>query len=210
MKQTCPHIKTILVLLVLALVPGGSISMAAAENIYVTGVTEITMRTGPGTGHKIVRMLKSGTKLEIVELNEDWSQVKTIGGKDGWVLSRFLTKKVPDALLVEKLNRENSSLADRLAKVEEENRELTIKNAALVQVEERYTKLKSESKQYLELEARYKKIEAEFESQKNTIEKLESDSNSEIKLWYLVGPGVLIVGFIFGLSTRKKKKSSLL
>lgn len=187
-----------------------STSWARAEHIYVTGVTKITMRTGPGVGHKIVLMLKSGTKLEVVEHQNDWSQVRTLGGKQGWVLSRFLTQKVPDALLVEKLNMENESLQDRLSTTEEENRELTIKNNALVQVEKKYIKLKNESKQYLELEAKYNEIKAQFEVQKQTIEKLEDDSNSEIKLWYLIGPGVLIVGFIFGLSTRKKKRSSLL
>lgn len=181
-----------------------------AEDIYVTGVTNITMRTGPGTSHKIVAMLKSGTKLEIIEFQSDWSQVKTAAGKQGWVLSRFLTQKVPDALLVEKLEKENQALQSRLETIEEENKTLTIKNAALVQVEDQYHKLKKESQEYLTLEAKYNQTIKEFDEQKNRIEKLESESHSEIQMWYLIGPGVAIVGFIFGLSTRKKKRSSLL
>ncbi|MFH2091297.1 MAG: TIGR04211 family SH3 domain-containing protein [Pseudomonadota bacterium] len=187
-----------------------SIPYSLAENIYVTGVTNITMRTGPGVDHKIVLMLKSGTKLEILEHQEDWSHVQTMGGKQGWVLSRFLTPKVPDALLVEQLNIDNSKLMAKLTTIEEENKQLVIKNASLVQIEEKYNQLKEKSGQFLELEAEYKKMVAQFEDQKKRIEKLENDSSNEIKLWYLIGPGVLIIGFIFGLSTRKKKRSSLL
>ncbi len=202
--------KIILSLLVLSLICIFPISYSSAEDIYVTGVTNITMRTGPGVGHKIVRMLKSGTKLEIVEHKEDWSHVRTIGGKQGWVLSRFLTPKVPDALLVNKLEKENQRLMKRLAAIEEENKQLTVKNATLVQVEEKYTELKKESGQFLELKANYNEMIEQFENQKKKIEKLENDSKNEIKFWFLIGPGVLIIGFIFGLSTRKRKRSSLL
>ncbi len=197
-------------LLAVSFILAFSLSYSSAENIYVTGVTNITMRTGPGTEHKIVRMLKSGTKLEIVEQQTDWTQVQTMSGKLGWVLSRFLTQKIPDALLVNKLNKENAALLSQLSTIQEENRTLTVKNATLVQVEDQYKKLKKESKQYLELEAKYNQTIKEFENQKNKIEKLESESHSEIQMWYLIGPGVAIVGFIFGMGTRKKKRSSLL
>jgi SH3 domain protein len=181
-----------------------------AEDIYVTGVTNITMRTGPGVEHKIVAMLKSGTKLEIVEFQKDWTEVKTAQGKIGWVLSRFLTQKVPDALLVEKLEETNQALASKLNALEEENQSLTLKNAALVQVEEKYKKLKQESADFLQLDAKYKKTMQEFENQTNQIETLKSNLDNEGKLWFLSGAGVFIVGLFLGLSTRKKRKSSLL
>ena len=42
------------------------------------------------------------------------------------------------------------------------------------------------------------------------IEQLETNMESEPKLWFLIGPGVFIVGLFFGLSSRKKRRSSLL
>ena len=181
-----------------------------AEDIYVTGVTNITMRTGPGTDHKIVAMLKSGTKLEIVEFQKDWTEVKTAQGKIGWVLSRFLTQEVPSALLVEKLKQTNQNLAAKLDSLEQENQALTVKNATLVQIEEKYKKLKQESSDFLQLDAKYKKTKQEFEDQKTKIETLKSNLDNEGKLWFLSGAGVFIVGLFLGLSTRKKKRSSLL
>ena len=40
---------------------------AWAETKYVGDLTEITFRTGPGIDHKIVEMLKSGQKVEVVQ-----------------------------------------------------------------------------------------------------------------------------------------------
>ncbi len=184
--------------------------VCVAEDIYVTGVTNITMRTGPGVGHKIVAMLKSGTKLEIVEFQKDWTQVKTLQGRTGWVLSRFLTQKVPDALLVEKLEKENQRLLSKLASLEEENKNITVKNAALVQIEEKYNKLRNESADFLKLDKKYKEKIQQYETQKIKIEELENELSNEASFWFLIGPGVFIIGLIFGLSTRKKKRSSLL
>ncbi|NOX33662.1 MAG: TIGR04211 family SH3 domain-containing protein [Deltaproteobacteria bacterium] len=181
-----------------------------ADDIYVTGVTNITMRTGPGVGHKIVAMLKSGTKLEIVEYQKDWTRVKTDLGKTGWVLSRFLTQEVPGALLVEKLKKDNQELLSKFEAVEEENKRLTVKNATLVQIEEKYNKLKQESADFLKLDAKYTEMTRQYETQRTHITTLENDLNNEPKLWFLIGPGVFIVGLFFGLSTRKKRKSRLL
>lgn len=182
----------------------------SAENIYVTGITNITMRTGPGVEHKIVAMLKSGTKLEIVEYQKDWTEVKTNMGKTGWVLSRFLTQKVPDALLVAKLEKNNQNLMSKLEAVEEKNKRFTVKNATLIQIEEKYNKLKQESADFLKLDAKYKEMTQLYEAQKNQVETLKNNLNNEPKFWFLIGPGVFIVGLFFGLSTRKKRRNSLL
>ncbi|MBC2703384.1 TIGR04211 family SH3 domain-containing protein [Desulfobacula sp.] len=181
-----------------------------AEDIYVTGITNITMRTGPGLEHKIIAMLETGTKLEIVEFQKDWSRVRKDLGETGWVLTRFLTKKVPDALVVEKLKKNNQNLMSRLKAVEEENKTLTVKNVTLIQIEEKYNKLKQESTEFLKLDAKYKKMTQQFEVQKSHIETLENNLNDDEKLWFLSGAGVFIVGLFLGLSTRKKKRSSLL
>ncbi|WP_299976296.1 TIGR04211 family SH3 domain-containing protein [Desulfobacula sp.] len=181
-----------------------------AEDIYVTGITNITMRTGPGLEHKIIAMLESGTKLEIVEYKKNWSRVKKDLEKTGWVLTRFLTKEVPDALVVEKLKKNNQNLMSRLKALEEENKILAVKNATLIQIEEKYNKLKLESTEFLKLDEKYKKMAQQFEVQKSHIETLENNLNDDEKLWFLSGAGVFIVGLFLGLSTRKKKRSSLL
>ncbi|MBU0462346.1 MAG: TIGR04211 family SH3 domain-containing protein [Proteobacteria bacterium] len=197
------------------------VSPSFAEDIYVAGITKVTMRTGPGIENKIIDILTSGDKLEMVEYQKDWSQVKTDKGRTGWVLSRFLTKDIPDTFLIEKLKKDNQELIEKLKKdnqdlisklgaIEEENKILAGKNAALVQIEEKYNKLKQESADFLTLEANYKKIMEEFEAKKGQIKTLENNLNQEQKFWFLIGAGVFILGLLLGLSTRKKKRSGLL
>jgi SH3 domain protein len=212
LKMQCPKMQCLKMqrLLVISLWLVIFTGVSFAEDIYVTGITNITMRTGRGTSHKIVAMLKTGTKLEIVQYQNDWSRVKTSYGKDGWVLSRFLTRKVPAALMLESLEKNNQELILKIEAVEEENKTLTVKNATLVQIEDEYEKLKKESAEFLKLDAKYEEMKKQYEAQKSQVETLEESLNNEPKLWFLIGPGVFIVGLFFGLSTRKKKRSSLL
>ena len=181
-----------------------------AEDIYVAGITKVTMRTGPGIENKIIDILTSGDKLEMIEYQKDWSQIKTDKGRTGWVLSRFLTRDIPDAFLIEKLKKDNQELISKFDAIEKENKILADKNAALVQIEEKYNKLKQESADFLTLEANHKKIMEEFAAQKGQIKTLENDLNKEQKLWFLSGAGVFIFGLLLGLITRKKKRSGLL
>lgn len=181
-----------------------------SEDTYVAGVTEISLRTGPSVENKIIAMLKTGAKLEIIEHQTDWSQVRTAAGKTGWVLSRFITPKKPEVILFDELKEKNQGLLSKISQLEEENKVLTVKIAALVEIEARFHKLQQDSANFLKLDEKYKDMIQQNDTQKTLIEKLESNMESEPKLWFLIGPGVFIVGLLFGLSTRKKKRNSLL
>jgi len=181
-----------------------------SEDMYVASVTEISLRTGPSVDNKIVAMLKTGSKLEVIEFNTDWSQVRIDNGKSGWVLSRFITPKKPEILLLDELKEKNQALLSKIAQLEEENKSLVAKTASLGELEGKFNKLQQDSADFLKLETKYKAAIQENEAQKAAIEKLESNMDSEPKLWFLIGPGVFIVGLFFGLSSRKKKRTSLL
>jgi SH3 domain protein len=81
----------------LALGAFGVMTLAlAAESLaatrYVTDDLEVTMRSGQSTRNSIVRMLKSGTTLEVLqeEPESGYSLVRLASGTEGWVLTRFL------------------------------------------------------------------------------------------------------------------------
>jgi len=185
-------------------------SPLAAKDIYVSGITKITMRTGPGVEHKIVAMLTSGSKLETIEYRQDWSQVRTQDDKTGWVLTRFLTEEVPQDRMVQQLKSENERLMAVLEQAEEKKKVLADENGVLVDIEEKYKKLEQASADYLKLNASYKALLKESQDQKDHILTLEKNMSNEEKLWFLSGAGVFIVGLIIGWSTRRKRRSSLL
>ncbi len=188
----------------------GWVSGATAQEVYVSGITKVTMRTGPGIEHKILAMVETGTRLEVQEYRSDWSLVQMENQKEGWVLTRFLTEEKPLTFLVETLQGENERLTRALEDSENQNQKLTDKNAALSDIETKYRELKQASADYLALNEKYQDLVQLSKEQEQQISMLKDNLNSEAMLWFLSGAGVFIVGLILGLSTRKKKRSSLL
>ena len=181
-----------------------------AKTFYVSGVNQITMRTGPGLGHKVVDIASSGVKLEILEYGKEWSMVRKSTGKTGWVLTRFLTEEAPKSLLVERYKQENERLASKLSAVEETARTLEVQNKELTEIAQKYKQLKDASAGYLKLEIKHKALLEQSREQEERIQNLEQSIKSEVKFALLSGAGVFIVGLIFGMSTRKKRRGSLL
>jgi len=71
----------------------GFTTIAKAQTRYVTDDFEIMLRTGPSVQNKIVRSLKSGTRLDVLreDAGNGHSQVQTSRGEIGYVLTRFLS-----------------------------------------------------------------------------------------------------------------------
>ena len=65
---------------------------ALAEDRWVTDEFEIMMRSGKSTKQRIIKQLKSGTQLELIQVDEEsgFAEVKLPSGDQGWVLTRYL------------------------------------------------------------------------------------------------------------------------
>ncbi len=184
-------------------------SPANAQPIYVTGVTKITMRTGPGVDNKIVAMLTSGTKLKMLERGDGWSRVLTEKGKEGWVLTRFLTQDPPLSQVVARLEKKNRNLTRELEQLQTEHREMTRENIRLAGVEKAYEKLSADSENFLKLSEDYKTLVQESQEQQNTIASLEKQLGNDTRFWFLSGAGVFLVGVLLGLGSRPGRRNSL-
>ena len=204
-KSTMKYSAGILFLIIIGL--AGTVY---AERVYVSELMKITMRTGPGVSHKIIAMVASGDSLEIIERGSDWSRVRKSDGKEGWVLSRFITNKVPVILTVEKLRQKNTELSELLEKTRTEKEALSGTREKLETLEKEYNALKNKSANFLATEKKYNEAVKKMAEQENRISVLESQLNNEDIRWFLSGAGVLILGIIFGMSARKQRKSSLL
>lgn len=196
----------VFVLTALMLISGA----AFGETVYVKGVMKITMRTGPGVEHKIVSMVESGDTLDVIEFNRDWSRVRNANGKEGWVLTRYVTSDVPVTLVAATLKRENSALKEALDKVKVENADLSGVKAKFETLENSYSLLKKEAAEFLSLKQEYTAMTKTYEDQQVHIATLERSLGKEEIKWFLSGAGVLIAGVILGISARKKKRNSLM
>ncbi len=201
---------------------------ALAATHYVSDSLEITMRSGKSTSHGIIRMLRSGTPLNVLETDNDtgYSRVRTRDGKTGWVLSRFLMK--------------GQAARDKLAAAEKKLAEIEIENNKMAAtMETMKVKLSSIEKDRTNLDGVNRKVSQELAEIKRTASSaLAIDSeNKELKSrvvalerklqtlhqeneglkdrtdrdWFMVGAGVVLLGIIVGLiipRIRWRKKSS--
>ncbi len=128
--------KSLLIAVLLLLTCGAQ----AATTRYVTDEFQITMRSGESSSHRIVRMLSSGTPVEVLSASSEngYSQVRTSDGKTGYVLSRQLMDTPSSRNRVATLEQqlkdlqtEPGQLGAKLATLQEENRQLTEANRQL-------------------------------------------------------------------------------
>lgn len=187
-----------------------------AETRYVTDELEVTLRSGQSTRNNIVRMLKSGTALEVLEDSSDtgYSLVRLPSGTEGWVLSRFLVDQpvardvLPDvqrryAALMEsskntsaKLNASSSSLSELQKErdtLQSENEQLA---KQLHEVREKASDVLNIDKQNSALRKRVTTLEGENDQLRILNEEL---SNRRTLEWFMAGGGVLFVGLLLGL-----------
>ena len=197
-----------------------------AENKYVNDTMKITMRTGPANDKKIITLLGIGQKVEVLKPGDGWTLVRLTNGKEGWVISRFLTDKIPSDIELKVLKSKHKALMVKAVKMQEENSSLKAENKELStglasgrkklqKTSNDYEALKRESKKFLELQSKFKASSSNLAKQTKKADKLENELtkvlwNQNIK-WFLSGAGVLIFGFIIGFSTkRQRRRSSLL
>lgn len=202
-----------------------STAVLAETKHYINDSMKITMRTGPGTDRKIIALLSVGQEVEILKAEDEWTMVRLLNGKEGWVISRFLTDQTPDSIQLEALKKNNSALQAKAASLMEENKALKDENRKLSSdlntsekkekdLSKDYETLKRESKQFLDLQAKYKASTSKLAEQTQKAEKYEDELtkllwNKNIK-WFLSGAGVLILGFIIGFSTKRQRRHSSL
>lgn len=197
-----------------------------AETVYVSEDFEITMRTGPGTDRKIISLVQSGKALEIIEKGEEWSMVRTLNGKEGWVLNRYLTASQPCAMVLERVRQDYDVLAakfeDMKTKFDELNTQKKVTDADLSQSQQdrdelsaAYENLRKESSEFLKLKKRHQEVAADLETERTRSAKLDEENmqmkRNRIIQWVLTGGGIMLVGFFIGLfsSSRRKQRSSL-
>ena len=203
-------------------------TQAMAESRYVSDMLEITMRSGKGTSYGITRMLRSGTRLEVLDVDKKtgYTKVRTKSGKEGWVLSRFLmsTPAARDRLAdaeknlaemelenrklettLSTLKDEKATLSKNLGNLDSESRKVNQELAEIKRTASSALAIDSENK---ELKSRVVALERQLQTMQQENEGLKDRTARD---WFMVGAAVVLLGIIVGLiipRIRWRKKSS--
>ena len=199
----------------------------AADVMYVNDQLRITLRTGQGNEHRIIKALITGDRLEVLETTDTgYTQVRAEDGTEGWVRTQYLTEEPVAAIKLGAAEKKLASANERLAalkqqvselqsarsKLESENQAITKKNksidkelAHLSKVATRPIQLDKENKRLKEANVNLE-TNLQLKMQENQVLKDKSDRE-----WFVIGAAVLLGGIILGLiipKLRPRKRSS--
>ncbi len=203
--------------------------LVQAQNVqYVSDQLIITMRTGQGSQYQILKTLPSGTRLEVLETNDDtgYAKVRIADGTEGWVLTRFLSlepiareKLAAAQSKLQRISEQNRVLKEELATLKQNHTELEAERDTLLGQSkaaksemERLSQVAAQpiqlDKQNRELKQQNVSLEKELQLIQQENQVLKERSQRE---WFIAGAGVLLGGMLLGLilpKLRWRRKSN--
>jgi SH3 domain protein len=215
---------TLLVLLLLI----GAAPLQAAEVKYVTDVFEVTMRSGTSTSNSIVRLLRSGAPVTVLEvdLSSQYSLVETNGGTQGYVLTRFLMDEPAAKETLQKLRGahqlQTSQIEQQIAEINQLKQELQQEQAdnqtlktTLSASDQELSVVREAAQNTLNILEQNKRLQAVVDDLRQEKTAL-SDTNAELSDstqidWFVRGAAVSLIAFIIGILVtriRWRKKDS--
>ncbi|MDG2377074.1 MAG: TIGR04211 family SH3 domain-containing protein [Woeseiaceae bacterium] len=195
---------------------------ASAQSAWVSDEFEVTLRTGPSMSNTIELMVPSGTQLQILEEvpESGYTRVRTGGGTEGWVLTRYLMGEPSAREQLETLSRqlidaneEGASMDAQLGAIRNEYdaanrmiRGLEGDNAELQgqlqDISSRAANTLAIDRQNQELQQKLTDAEIRISVLEQEKDRLASQSNRN---WFITGSAVLIVGVLLGLVLPRMK-----
>ncbi len=94
------------------------LSNAVAETNYVTDELKIGLHKESSTDSPILKLIPSGTALDVLSREQELVRVTEPGGLSGWVHQRYLLETAPDRSRVLELQKQNSALSQQLQKLQ--------------------------------------------------------------------------------------------
>ena len=189
---------------------------AAAETRYVSDELQITLRSGQSTQHQILRMVTSGTPLEVLETDEKtgYTHVRAPQDVEGWVLTRYLMDhpsaqdQLADAQKkMARLQDQNKDLQTKLNTVsgdknslDKDRRDLLAKNDKLQTELDHIRKTAADA---LAIEGEKNRLADETNRLKTELQSVQQENLSlndrSQREWFVRGAGVVIAGILIGL-----------
>lgn len=193
-----------------------SAGTAVAAPAWVSDEFEITLRSGPSTSNAIQLMVKSGMQLEVIarDAESGYSQVRTPGGTEGWVLTRYLMNEPSAREQLETLtgqltnaNTRGTSLDSQLAAVKNEynsaNRQIATLQREKTELESELAEIRRTAANVLGINEQNKTLMDELASAEIRADTLEQEnrqlSSQTTRYWFMSGALVLLVGIILGI-----------
>ncbi|MDN5870508.1 MAG: TIGR04211 family SH3 domain-containing protein [Nitrococcus sp.] len=182
----------------------------AGPTRYVTDECTINLRSGASIQHRILKLLPTGARVEVLESGNGWARIDTHNGRHGWVPTQYLMSDPPAAARLQQISTElaelhakDSQLKQKIAQARQQLAQARTRVDELSSERDRLAQKLDESRVGLTLANENKQLKKltldlkrRLQDLANEIERLAERSRQD---WFLVGSGVLLAGMLTGI-----------
>jgi SH3 domain protein len=183
------------------------------EYRYVSDEFRITLRSGPAASFKVIRMLKTGMKLTLLEKgNAGWDKVQAANGAQGWVLRRFIRTKIPARVRVVEIEAAYNTVVLERDSLKEQLAVATLETASKQEVEQELSKIKAISSKSVILDRENRELTQKLSGLEERFAKVSLENDKLVRQtdtrFFLAGAAVLILGVIIGAILFRRRRPS--
>ncbi len=153
---------------------------ALAETGYVADELIITLRQGPGNQYKVLRTLKTGTPMEILEKGDNHFRVRIRSGEEGYVLRQYVSSQTPKPIIIANLTKQVANLEKKIQELETNRNDLKKLHVDLEQSSK--TNEEKLSLQLAELEEKFQQTTKKLEATSKDYTSLMSKSENLLSI----------------------------
>lgn len=202
-------------------------SIQAAETAYISDVVHVPVRSGAGTQFRIIHAgLPSGTRVQVVEIDGDWSLITTDAGVEGWTRNQYLVSQPTAGIQLAQLEQrhartqqQNTALTTQVNELKQANVQLEAQLQQLQQTAgeatEELGELQALSADTISLNRRHQELLEQHQILQTDVDMLRAkndrlESDETINQW-LYGAGLILLGVFLSIiipALKPKKRFS--
>ncbi len=176
---------------------------------YVSDELRISLRAGAGNQYRILRVLDTGTRLETLQTEGEWTQVRA-SDVTGWVRSQYLKAEPVAADQLQQARNELGTARERIdtltSRLNETRQELEATRNRVQELTAANQTLQEQldsAQEGLEMAEENERLSAQATELQERIDQLEGQvtrlNDRSQREWFLIGAGVLLGGILLGI-----------
>lgn len=197
-----------------------------AETIYVSDRLEASLRRGAGLEFKVIKMVRSGDALEVLETDraKGYTKVRASNGTEGWILTRYLMDETAARDRLSETTEENTQLRATIGELEAQIatlQETSSQQAASIDrlqsdkstLDEELTGIREATADVMAIKRENQTLVSQVDSLNQEKEELAKENriyqDNTRQDWFIRGAAVVIAGILIGLilpTLRRRKR----
>lgn len=187
-----------------ALLPG----LAMARILYATDVCETLVRSEKQiAGRNIIKVLTSGSPVDVKTMDESWALVRLEDGRNGFVQAQHLMEREPYQLGAERLQTETTRQREQLSTLTQQANTLREEQQRLQDLGKKYEQLRQDAREVLQLQtdhAELQRVHNEVQQRLSLVNEAHVALQKSHNLWWFLGGGsVVLVGVFLGITLER-------